>query len=204
VNHNVHYQPLLLRLLPAHPEHVLDVGCGAGGFATALAGRARHVDALDRSPVMVAAARERVPANVTVHEDDVLTRPLPPEHYDAITSISTLHHLPLPDVLPRLAAALRPGGVLAAIALPRSDLPRELPLEVAAALTTRWVTRTLPPDDPRRDGLEHPQMPVQDPALTVRQVRAQAQASLPGAEVRRLLLWRYLLVWRKPGPTPGR
>lgn len=198
MNHNAHYHPLLLGLLPPHPAEVLDVGCGAGGFATLLAGRAGHVDALDVSPVMVAAARERVPANVTCIEDDVLTRPLPPGHYDAVTSISTLHHLPLPEVLPRLAASLRPGGVLAAVALPRSDLFRELPLELAAAVTTRWITRTLAPDDPRRDGVRHEAMPVRDPALTVRQVRAQALAVLPGAEVRRLLLWRYLLVWRKP------
>lgn len=199
MNHNAHYHPLLLGLLPQRCANVLDLGCGAGDFATLLAARADHVDALDRSAEMIEAARERVPANVTCIEADALTHPLPPAHYDAVTSISTLHHLPLPELLPRLAATLRPGGVLAAIALPRSDLARELPLEVAAAVTTRWITRTLPPDDPRADGVEHPGMPVQDPALTVRQVRAQATAVLPGVEVRRLLLWRYLLVWPKPG-----
>jgi hypothetical protein len=34
--------------------------------------------------------------------------------------------------------------------------------------------------------------------LTTHQVRRQASALLPGAQVRRLLFWRYLLLWRKP------
>jgi hypothetical protein len=41
-------------------------------------------------------------------------------------------------------------------------------------------------------------MPVADGALTTREVRAQVVGVLPGASVRRLLLWRYLLTWRKP------
>jgi hypothetical protein len=39
---------------------------------------------------------------------------------------------------------------------------------------------------------------VRNPALTTRDVRRQAQALLPGSEVRRLVFWRYLLLWRKP------
>lgn len=41
-------------------------------------------------------------------------------------------------------------------------------------------------------------MPVASPELTTRQVREQAQALLPGARVRRLLFWRYLLEWDRP------
>jgi hypothetical protein len=39
---------------------------------------------------------------------------------------------------------------------------------------------------------------VTNPELTIRQVRQQAERALPGAAVRRLVLWRYELVWRKP------
>ena len=48
-------------------------------------------------------------------------------------------------VLPRLAGALRPGGVLAAIALPRLDLPRELPAEAAAAIGYRLLGAAFSP-----------------------------------------------------------
>ncbi|HKF34003.1 MAG TPA: hypothetical protein VKB37_16710 [Jatrophihabitantaceae bacterium] len=36
-----------------------------------------------------------------------------------------------------------------------------------------------------------------DPPLTTREV-ANLVAALPRARVRRLLFWRYLLIWRKP------
>jgi hypothetical protein len=43
-----------------------------------------------------------------------------------------------------------------------------------------------------------PPMPVKDPRLSLRQVRAQASAALPGSRVRWLVHWRYELTWRKP------
>ncbi len=196
-DHNAHYRPLLLRELPPRCERVLEVGCGAGDLAAVLAGRATRVDAVDRSAEMVALARARVPAGVRVTQADVLDLALPPGGYDAVVGSAVLHHLPLEEALRALAAAVRPGGVLAMVALPRADLPRELPVEAAAAVLdrvvgpARWVRG-------RRD-LPAPAMPVRDPELTVREVRRRAAAVLPGVRVRRLLFWRYLLVWRRPG-----
>ena len=39
---------------------------------------------------------------------------------------------------------------------------------------------------------------VMDPPLTTREVADVAAALLPGVLVRRLVFWRYLLIWRKP------
>lgn len=45
----------------------------------------------------------------------------------------------------------------------------------------------------------HDVMPVvMEPPLSTREVAREASAVLPGVKVRRLLFWRYLLVWRKP------
>ncbi len=44
----------------------------------------------------------------------------------------------------------------------------------------------------------HDAIPVSEPTLTTREVCAQAAEVLPGVRVRRLLFWRYLLVWHKP------
>jgi len=206
-DHNAYYQRLLLRHLP-HPCHrVLDVGCGAGAFAAELAKRVGRVDALDRSPAMIDEARRVTPANVTCILADVRHEPLLDARYDAIVSINALHHSPLEDVLPRLAGALRPGGVLAAAALPRLDLPRELPAEVAAAIGHRLFGAGF--DVLRASGSgrwyakepSHAIMPVVlNPALTTSQVRAHASALLPGSRVRRLVFWRYFLLWQKPRP----
>jgi SAM-dependent methyltransferase len=204
-DHNAYYHRLLMRQLPSPCTRVLDVGCGAGAFAAELAKRAGHVDALDRSPVMIQAARQITPANVTCILGDVMRDPLPAEPYDAIVSVTALHHLPLDDALRRLSRALRPGGVLAAVALPRPDLARELPAELLAAAGHRAfgaafaVFRSSGRGGWYRLGPGHASMPkVLDPPLTTRQVRQHATAALPGARVRRLVFWRYLLLWQRP------
>ncbi|RJK94874.1 class I SAM-dependent methyltransferase [Vallicoccus soli] len=203
-DHNAWYHRTLLHRVPPGPLRVLDVGCGAGALAVRLARRGARVDALDVDPGMVAAARARVPPSVRVVRADVLRDPLPGTGYDAVVSVSALHHLPLDLALPRLARSLRPGGVLVAVALPRTDLPRDLPVEAAAYVTQRVLAVGLRAVRVLRLGHgyahepTHAAMPVAAPALTVREVRDVAARHLPGARVRRLLLWRYLLVWRAP------
>lgn len=204
-DHNAYYHRLLLREMPQRCRRALDVGCGAGAFATRLAQRTEQVDALDRSAEMIEEAKRRTPGNVACVLADVLTDTLPGQEYDAIFSICALHHMPLHDSLPVLAAALRPGGVLAAIALPRTDLARELPVEVAAAAGHRLLgvmflaKRSLGSTSGFAKDSTHATMPVvMNPTLTTRQVSDQAAEVLPGVRVRRLLFWRYLLTWHKP------
>lgn len=202
-DHNAYYRRLLLRAVPRGARRVLEVGCGAGQLAGQLAALAEHVDAVDRDSGMIAAACDAVPANVTCLLADVMDAPLAPDSYDAVVSMSVLHHLPLVPALSRLATAVRPGGTLAAVALPRKDLLHELPVELAA---TTWhhvlglaLTATrYRGHDQLRHSTHHDRMPVRKPDLTTRQVRASARGALPGVRVRRLLLWRYLLLWRKP------
>lgn len=208
-DHNAWYQGRLLRALPAHLDQVLDVGCGAGSFAARLAARARQVDAIDRAPHMVALARQLVPANVDVRVEDVTTAHLPSAHYDAVTSISALHHVELAEVLPRLAGTLRPGGLLIAVALPRIDLPRDVPIEALSVVGHRLLGAAFRLEQALTGRRRYAHeagvrtMPMQDPVLSTRQVRAQAARVLPGAQVRRLPFWRYELRWRRP-PAPPR
>ena len=51
----------------------------------------------------------------------------------------------------------------------------------------------------RRGGTgDLPRAPVRPAVMTLGQVRDAAAALLPGCGIRRLLLWRYLLVFRRP------
>lgn len=207
-DHNAWYQGRLLRALPVHLDDVLEVGCGAGSFALRLAERARHVDAIDSAPHMIALARGCVPANVDVYVADMTTVPLPPGRYDAVTSISALHHVELTQVLPRLAHTLRPGGLLVAVALPKIDLPRDLAIEAVSAVGHRLLGSAFRFEQKLtgRSRYTHEasvlEMPMQDPVLTTRQVREQAASVLPNVRVRRLPFWRYELRWRRPAGQP--
>ena len=130
------------------------------GFAIRLAQLSDKVDAMDRSERMITAAKQRTPPGVNCVLGDVVVDDLPARDYDAIVSITALHHMPLEVVLPRLADALRPGGVLTAIALPRgrpearmadrdcrrnrtSSLGRSVPLRGERSVSERAIRRSL-------------------------------------------------------------
>jgi hypothetical protein len=93
-----------------------------------------------------------------------------------------------------------------AITLHRLDTSRDLPLEAVSMLANisrRGALICLPAGRRNRREMYRrhtagPAMPIMDSELTIRQVRRQAERALPGATVRRLVLWRYELVWRKP------
>ena len=101
-------------------ERVLDAGCGSGRVTELLAERLPEgrVVALDGSPSMVEAARERLArfgARIEYAVAD-LGAPLPIEgDLDAVLSTATFHWVPDHDALfANLAAVTRPGGWLVA------------------------------------------------------------------------------------------
>lgn len=112
---------VLERLPLRGDDRVLDAGCGSGRVTEQLLERLGpdgRVVALDGSPSMVAAARERLAPFGDRVEYVVadLGQPLPIEGpVDAILSTATFHWVPDHDALFRhLAAVLRPGGWLVA------------------------------------------------------------------------------------------
>src|SRR5438552_891899 len=102
VPHTVaHLKPLL----PAPPARVLEVGCGRGALAAALADLGYQVTGVDRDAEMAAAAEKR---GVSVIQADV--RDVRGE-YDVVLFTRSLHHAEsLDDLLACAAGLLAPDG----------------------------------------------------------------------------------------------
>ena len=102
---------------------VLDVATGTGAVARELLARKRcTVVGLDQSPEMLAEARRRLPASVTLIEGHAEKLPFPNAAFDALTFTYLLRYVDDPAaVLRELARVVRPGGTIAGLefALPR-------------------------------------------------------------------------------------
>jgi len=103
------YQPFVAHLKPG--ARILDAGCGSGRDARAFHEMGYDVEAFDASAELVALAHQHsgLPVEQKRFEDvtDV-------ERYNGIWCCASLLHVPLaelPEVLARLARALKPDGV---------------------------------------------------------------------------------------------
>ena len=203
-NHNNHYHGVLLKHVPPRCREALEIGCGTGAFARLLAERAGHVLALDLSPNMIRIAAERSAhyPNIDFHAGDVMDWCFSPGQFDCIASIATFHHLPLEQVLPKLKKALKPGGVLLILDLFKAEGPADLvssALALPVHLALRWL-RTGRLQSPRRVREAWEAHGQHDSYLTLSEARRAYGALLPGAQVRKHLLWRYSVIWTS-GPT---
>jgi ubiquinone/menaquinone biosynthesis C-methylase UbiE len=106
----------LATVRPAAGRHALDLGCGTGRQAVALAERFDQVDAIDVSgPMIELASARRARQNISYRQAD-LHEAGEPGSYDFILCVRTLHHVPdLYLALRSIKALLAPGGRLAVI-----------------------------------------------------------------------------------------
>lgn len=131
-----------LRALGLGPASTLvDLGAGTGGLALAAAPHCRRVVAVDVSPTMLDVLRSRAErlglANVDGVQAGFLSYAHQGEPADIVYSRNALHHLPdfwKVVALERVAALLRPGGVLRLRDLVFACAPAELGRVVEAWL----------------------------------------------------------------------
>jgi SAM-dependent methyltransferase len=105
----------LARILAEVPvgADVLEIGCGPGTDAAALAEGRRYVG-IDLSEVQLAHARVVAPAGRFLH-GDVLDTHFRPSSFDAVVSFYAFNHIPqdrMELLFGRISSWLRPGGAL--------------------------------------------------------------------------------------------
>jgi SAM-dependent methyltransferase len=192
-NHNTHYHDLLLESVPRPCRRALDVGCGLGTFVRRLSPLVDHVDAIDGDVDVIRQARDLSTGsrNVRFIHGEFMSWAAD-ETYDIVSMIAVLHHLPFDDALDKAARLLRPGGVLLVLGLHRAASPIHLvvggAIGVAVSRSYQLVRGTAPVG-----------APIREPSMTLGEIRRSASTLLPGARIRRHVLWRYSLVWTKDG-----
>ncbi len=108
---------LLLTVLgPVRGLAVLDVGCGDGVLASALARRGAQVTGLDMDPQMLAAAERRARSEsieLQLVEGRVEALPFPSETFDRVVAVAVLCFVRDTDqATSEIARVLKPGGRL--------------------------------------------------------------------------------------------
>lgn len=137
---------------------VLDVGCGEGYLSRELARRgAAHIEGLDRSAALIAAAGEISTPNARFSEGDVASLPFGDSSFDLVVANHLLNDLPdIDQPIREIARVLRPGGRLVALTLhpcfygDRAE-QKVVDIGVTDYFTPRAVEQTF-----QVDGLESP------------------------------------------------
>lgn len=201
-DHNSHYHGILSGYLPEHSLMALDIGCGTGVFTRILASRTDKVLAIDFSGEMVRRARERSTTfpNIEFVETDFLEYPLADESLDCVASIATFHHLPFDAACRKVSAALKPGGVFILLDLYQPRTPSDhffslLGVPVNHFLRVVKRGKILESEELRAAWREHA---LYDHLNTLDEIVRLCNGVLPGASIRRHVLWRYSLFWKKP------
>jgi ubiquinone/menaquinone biosynthesis C-methylase UbiE len=163
-----------LRLRPG--ASVVDVCTGTGltlPYLAAAVGRTGRVVGIDRSPAMLAGARDRAPARpVELVEGDATRLPFPDAAFDA--AISTYGLTAVADVeavLDEMVRVVRPGGRLAVADVHFVNWPAPVALNRAVTAALRpfntWYTDRDFPALLRARGLRVESVPTHRPALSL-------------------------------------
>jgi ubiquinone/menaquinone biosynthesis C-methylase UbiE len=198
---NSHYHDFLLRRVPPDCRRALEIGCGAGAFSRRLAMSTEHVLALDLSAEMIRLARalSHKFKNIEFQVADAVALDFPQEEFDCVATIATMHHLPMKPMLSKLKRALKPGGVMLILDLLEPEgffdaVRNAMAYPACVGLRLLHQRRFRAPAAVRAAWAEHEQY---DAFPTLSEVREACAQILPGASVRRHLLWRYSVIWRK-------
>lgn len=131
--------------VPLDGARLLDIGCGGGLFAEAMAARGAHVTAVDMARTAIEVARLHL--HESGHEIDYREATAEamaeemPGAFDVVTCLEMLEHVPSPaSVVDAVATLVRPGGDVVLSTINRTAKAFALAI-VGAEYVLNWVPR---------------------------------------------------------------
>jgi 2-polyprenyl-3-methyl-5-hydroxy-6-metoxy-1,4-benzoquinol methylase len=195
------YESFLLKQLPVPCTTALEVGCGAGRLARAIAGRGVKVTGIDASPEMIRLARERAgdDARIEFVCGDFSVHSMAFGLYDCVVSVATLHHLSAESALAAMKNLVKPGGALIIHDVRSAAGKGGWLLSGLAAVfngdAAWWIRNRHRQKRALRDAWhDHG---AGEHYLTMAELRALCGSALPAAKIYWHPLWRYTAVWTK-------
>lgn len=199
--HNSFFYKFLNRHVPKDCRDILEVGCGLGEFTRIIALKSEHVLAVDLSQEMIRAAKLNSNAfgNIDYRIENILDYIWPDSHFDCIVSIATLHHLPLAPMLEKMAFSIKPGGRLIIMDMLKAESFTDYLLGALSFPLSRFLMlikngRIREPEHIRRVWEEHGKNEIY---MRFSELRRVCNIHIPGAKMRRHLLWRYSIIWTR-------
>jgi len=197
-DHNRQYENIILKNVPKG-SCVLDIGCGTGELAKTLSDKAKHIDAIDLSPVMIEQAIKRHSAeniNFKVVDFNDIDET---QKYDCIVSVAAFHHLELDVALTKINRILKPAGIIIILDLyeRKGIIDRMLDL---VAVPTNIIVQLIKNKTIKQTAQEKflwKEHSKYDKYNTFKELKSIYSAHLIGEfTIKRLLFWRYLLIYK--------
>ena len=187
----------LLRHVPTSARTAIDVGCGDGLLARAMAGRGLSVLGVDVSAGMIELARARSgkTPGLDYQLADIMSAGGTLGTFDVVVSVAMAHHVPLRDVVPALVHLVAPGGVLLLQDVMNRRGVHQLPVNIMAMAVRQARQLIAPSRITSRVAAAYHEHGAHEEYLDASMVVPTYASLLPNARVVLHLEWRYSVVW---------
>ena len=191
--HNTAYHKWILSHID-NSDRVLDVGCGDGLLVQKIAKICDHVTGIEPHIPSALNAKKRLVniknANIESISFEEYTNNS--NTFDVIIFVASLHHMDLESCILKVKELLVSGGQLLVVGCSKPDGFIDLSIDCLRVIPAKLCSMVHGEKNGGNIGV-----PVQQPNLSLRQIRNIISIYLPNAKVHRGLYYRYLLSWVK-------